>query len=76
MFPPLSIAPLLPIYPLHIQLMPQGIPVSIVKPGPVVTNIWETARRGSDAAQVPPEAQQLYGDLITRVSRVTPGEPG
>lgn len=47
--------------------MPQGIPVSIIKPGPVKTNIWETARRGSTVEDITPEGRALYGDLIDRV---------
>lgn len=51
--------------------MPQRIPVSIIKPGPVVTDIWARARRSSDACDVPPEGEALYGDLIARTRRLT-----
>jgi short-subunit dehydrogenase len=48
--------------------MPQGVPVTIIKPGPVVTDIWARARRGSDAAvELGPEARARYGDLVDRV---------
>jgi NAD(P)-dependent dehydrogenase (short-subunit alcohol dehydrogenase family) len=48
------------------ELAPLGVKVSLIEPGPIATAIWE---RGQAAAQqlidqMPPEAEELYGDRI------------
>ena len=55
-----------PLTPYHLCLRPQ---VSMIKPGPVVTDIWRRGREGSERVAVSGEQQELYGGLIERVSQ-------
>lgn len=54
---------------LRYELAAQGIPVVLVKPGPVLTPIWQKSRQRSQAAfeGMPPAAQQLYGPSMDKV---------
>ncbi|KAI8474724.1 MAG: short-chain dehydrogenase/reductase SDR [Monoraphidium minutum] len=56
---------------LRFELEGQGIAVSIIKPGPVVTDIWRRGRDGSYAFEVSEEGRRLYGDLIDKTKRLT-----
>lgn len=56
---------------LRFELNGQGIYVSIVKPGPVVTNIWDRARKGSTVTHIGGEEQKLYGHLIDKTLNLT-----
>jgi NAD(P)-dependent dehydrogenase (short-subunit alcohol dehydrogenase family) len=48
------------------ELRPLGTTVSLVRPGPIATSIWERGNAAADAVigELPPEALQLYGDGI------------
>jgi short-subunit dehydrogenase len=54
---------------LRYELAAQGIPVVLVKPGPVKTPIWGKARSKSEAVVegMPAEAQELYGATLSKV---------
>jgi hypothetical protein len=41
--------------------------VSIIKPGPVQTDIWARARKGSAEHELTPEEELLYGKLVDKV---------
>lgn len=60
---------------LRYELADQGIPVILVKPGPVLTPIWEKSRKKSlDVVDsMPQELQQLYGATLEKVSGVLLG---
>jgi len=55
------------------ELRPWGIQVSLVEPGSIKTPIWDKGLNGLDAqlSQWPAEANQLYGDVIPRMRRIT-----
>jgi NAD(P)-dependent dehydrogenase (short-subunit alcohol dehydrogenase family) len=52
---------------LRVELIPAGIDVIIVEPGVIATPIWETSIKSGEAImdQLPPEAFQYYGRIIT-----------
>lgn len=54
---------------LRYELAAQGIPVVLVKPGPVLTPIWHKSREKSEMVLegMPPEVQQLYGPTLDKV---------
>ena len=54
---------------LRYELAAQGIPVVLVKPGPVLTPIWQKARQKSERVMdgMPAEAHQLYGTTMDKV---------
>jgi NAD(P)-dependent dehydrogenase (short-subunit alcohol dehydrogenase family) len=64
------------------EVGPLGVSVSLIKPGPIATSIWETGNRAADAIieQLPPEALDVYGDRLdgaraaadTRAKRAVP----
>jgi short-subunit dehydrogenase len=45
------------------ELAAQGVPVVVIKPGPVATAIWEKSGHKTSQllAQLPPAAQEVYG---------------
>jgi NAD(P)-dependent dehydrogenase (short-subunit alcohol dehydrogenase family) len=51
------------------ELRPWGMHVAIVEPGAIATPIWSKSRAANEelAAQMPPEAGQLYGKLVDRI---------
>lgn len=51
------------------ELRPHGVHVAIVEPGSVATRIWEKGVSAADdlAADMPPEAEQVYGELIETI---------
>jgi NAD(P)-dependent dehydrogenase (short-subunit alcohol dehydrogenase family) len=51
------------------ELMSQGVDVIVIEPGGVKTPIWNKAQELGDEmiADVPPEAERLYGKLIAAV---------
>jgi NAD(P)-dependent dehydrogenase (short-subunit alcohol dehydrogenase family) len=51
------------------ELRPWGIGVVVVEPGGVRTPIWEKGGQAADdlMADAPPEADELYGELIRRI---------
>jgi NAD(P)-dependent dehydrogenase (short-subunit alcohol dehydrogenase family) len=51
------------------ELRHLGVKVCVVEPGGVKTPIWQKGNAAADEiiGSMPPEAQQLYGDLITRI---------
>ena len=53
------------------ELRPWGMHVSVVEPGAVATEIWGKGRTTADRleAELPAEAQHLYGDQIAGVRR-------
>lgn len=55
------------------ELRSQGIDVVVVEPGGIKTPIWETGTKTADAiaADAPPEAEQLYGNLVSAIRRET-----
>jgi NAD(P)-dependent dehydrogenase (short-subunit alcohol dehydrogenase family) len=55
------------------ELHGQGVDVVLIEPGGVKTPIWDKGNETADAlqAQMPPEAERLYGKLIARVRRAT-----
>jgi NAD(P)-dependent dehydrogenase (short-subunit alcohol dehydrogenase family) len=66
------------------ELRPQGIDVILIEPGGVKTPIWRKGEELADEmlADVPPEAERLYGRLIQnvragtqRIARETGSEP-
>jgi NAD(P)-dependent dehydrogenase (short-subunit alcohol dehydrogenase family) len=54
---------------LRYELSDQGISVVCVKPGPVVTPIWDKSRQKSQdvIAGMPAGLQQLYGPTLDKV---------
>jgi NAD(P)-dependent dehydrogenase (short-subunit alcohol dehydrogenase family) len=55
------------------ELLSQGVDVIVIEPGGVKTPIW---RKGDElatelAADLPPEGQRLYGDLIAAIRKQT-----
>jgi NAD(P)-dependent dehydrogenase (short-subunit alcohol dehydrogenase family) len=57
---------------LRYELQPQGVAVVLVKPGPVVTPIWQTTKAKSEVVvnALGPEAQQLYGAQLDTMVRL------
>ena len=55
------------------ELRGQGVDVIVIEPGGVKTRIWEKSNRLADEilAELPPEAERLYGRLIEAVRRQT-----
>jgi NAD(P)-dependent dehydrogenase (short-subunit alcohol dehydrogenase family) len=47
------------------EVAPFGIAVSLVEPGSIATPMWR--KGGERAAQLPPEALELYGDAVERL---------
>jgi NAD(P)-dependent dehydrogenase (short-subunit alcohol dehydrogenase family) len=62
------------------ELAPHGIPVVLIEPGSIVSEIWEKSARARQArwAEFPPEAEQFYGvrarALHALVERFPPAE--
>lgn len=58
---------------LRIELHQSGIRVVVVQPGNVKTPIWEKGRAQKDdlMGRVPPQAHELYGEPVKRLSRIT-----
>jgi NAD(P)-dependent dehydrogenase (short-subunit alcohol dehydrogenase family) len=56
---------------LRLELRPWDIKVSVVEPGSVATDIWETSSRSAAAmmASVPASALELYGRLLEGIRR-------
>jgi NAD(P)-dependent dehydrogenase (short-subunit alcohol dehydrogenase family) len=52
---------------LRLELLPWGITVSIIEPGPVKTPIWEKTREtaGKAAQNYPVQAFELYGPALS-----------
>jgi short-subunit dehydrogenase len=58
---------------LHYELQQFGVPVVLVKPGPVATPIWQKARNKSTVEvdqQRFAAAMEVYGDIIEGVSGI------
>jgi NAD(P)-dependent dehydrogenase (short-subunit alcohol dehydrogenase family) len=55
------------------ELRPQGVDVVLVEPGGVKTPIWKKGQELADSmlADVPPEAERLYGRMIERLRAET-----
>ena len=53
---------------LRVELAPWGIHVSIVEPGTIATPIWTKPQR--TAAELSPEAVELYGERLDRFRRL------
>jgi NAD(P)-dependent dehydrogenase (short-subunit alcohol dehydrogenase family) len=55
------------------ELRPQGVDVIVIEPGGIKTPIWKKGNELADelTAQMPPEAERLYGRLISDVRRET-----
>ena len=55
------------------ELGSQGIQVVVIEPGGIKTPIWETGTKTADAIQAnaPPEAEQIYGELVNAMRRET-----
>jgi NAD(P)-dependent dehydrogenase (short-subunit alcohol dehydrogenase family) len=51
------------------ELRPWGIQVAVIEPGAVATPIWDKSIAVADELQAdaPPEMQELYGDVITKI---------
>lgn len=58
---------------LRYELASQGIPVVLIKPGPVKTPIWDKSRRKSEevVAGLPATSQELYGPALEKVGHLT-----
>jgi NAD(P)-dependent dehydrogenase (short-subunit alcohol dehydrogenase family) len=58
---------------IRLELRPWGINVSLVEPGAIATPIWErsTAASMEQLAQMPPEALELYGNMIARLTKIS-----
>lgn len=58
---------------LRFELEPFGVPVVIIKPGPVVTPIWQKSRAKS-TVQVDPQrfaaSREVYGTMMAAVSLI------
>lgn len=56
---------------LRLELRQFGIEVAAIEPGAVATPIWEKGRASAEqaTADMPPEAQQLYGAGIAAISK-------
>ena len=56
---------------MRLELRPWDIKVSVIEPGAVATDIWETSARSADAmlATLPPRALQLYGRVLEGIRR-------
>jgi NAD(P)-dependent dehydrogenase (short-subunit alcohol dehydrogenase family) len=55
------------------ELRPWGMHVSIVEPGPIATPLWDKSIAANEelATRMPPEVEELYGDLIDRIRTET-----
>ena len=53
---------------LRVELAPWGIHVVIVEPGTIATPIWTKPQRS--AAELPPQAAELYGERLDRFRRL------
>jgi NAD(P)-dependent dehydrogenase (short-subunit alcohol dehydrogenase family) len=51
------------------ELRPWGIHVALIEPGAVATPIWDKSTAAADEIRkaAPPEAEQLYGDVIDKI---------
>lgn len=54
---------------LRVELRRSGVQVALIEPGSVATPIWDKAREMASAVQIPPEFQQLYGDVPAALQR-------
>lgn len=54
---------------LRLELRPWGIPVSLIEPGGIATQLWDRGRAAADEllARVSPEATEMYGEAIEAV---------
>jgi NAD(P)-dependent dehydrogenase (short-subunit alcohol dehydrogenase family) len=62
---------------LRLELRPWDIRVSVVEPGAVATDIWETSSRTAAAmmSSLPPRALELYGRLLDGIRRGAAAAP-
>lgn len=58
---------------LRYELQPLGVPVVLIKPGPIATSIWDKSRAASEdiMAGLPAPAEQLYGEQLDRIRSAT-----
>lgn len=58
---------------LRVELRPWGMRVALVEPGSIKTPIWDKGLTELEAqiAAWPPQAMELYGDVIPRMRRIT-----
>jgi NAD(P)-dependent dehydrogenase (short-subunit alcohol dehydrogenase family) len=58
---------------LRTELVPAGVDVSLVEPGPIATDIWRRGREvgAALASRLPVEARRRYGTMIESLARLT-----
>ena len=63
---------------LRMELLPQGIQVAVVQPGPTRSAIWETAkaRAVSNIERFEKDAMDLYGRVVAAIARRSGTAPG
>ena len=58
---------------LRTELRPWGIRTIIIEPGSIATEIWSSGQNAAAEmrAELPPEAEQLYGEALDAVTRIS-----
>jgi NAD(P)-dependent dehydrogenase (short-subunit alcohol dehydrogenase family) len=55
---------------LRVELRTSGVRVALVEPGSVATPIWDKSRAEADGVVIPPELQDVYGNIPAAMDKV------
>jgi NAD(P)-dependent dehydrogenase (short-subunit alcohol dehydrogenase family) len=55
---------------LRVELRSSGVKVALIEPGSVATPIWDKSRAEADRVVIPPELQDVYGNIPAAMDKV------